>query len=75
MRGGLGESHDRVGICFLVMVLLTVGNWVTKYKKDHGSTKERQAAPEAVEIACLRKQVLEPWRENEFLKKRRQPSS
>lgn len=50
------------------MVPQTVGNWVMKYKKEHGSAKERQAAAEAVEVARLKKQVRELQQENEFLK-------
>ncbi|WP_194947916.1 hypothetical protein [Actinomyces trachealis] len=46
-----------------------MGNWVAKYKKEHGSVEERQAAAEAVEVARLKKQVRELQQENEFLKK------
>ncbi|MBF0695972.1 transposase [Actinomyces bowdenii] len=46
-----------------------VGNWVAKYKKEHGSAEEREAAAEAVEVARLKKQVRELQQENEFLKK------
>ncbi|RRD23352.1 transposase [Actinomyces bowdenii] len=51
------------------LVPQTVGNWVAKYKKEHGSTEEREAAAEAVEVARLKKQVRELQQENEFLKK------
>ncbi|BDA63855.1 transposase [Actinomyces capricornis] len=40
----------------------TVGIWVAKYKKEHGSAgsaEEREAATEAVEAARLKKQVRE----------------
>ncbi|MBF0696939.1 transposase [Actinomyces bowdenii] len=46
----------------------TVGNWVAKYKKEHGSEEARQVAAEAVEVARLKKQVRELQQENEFLK-------
>ena len=47
----------------------TVGNWVAKYKKEHGSAEERQAAAEAAEVARLKKELRELQQENEFLKK------
>lgn len=46
-----------------------MGNWVAKYKKEHGSTEERQAAAEAAEVARLKKELRELQQENEFLKK------
>lgn len=69
MRGGRQGAVDRVGGDLLGLVPQAVGNWVTKYKKEHGGAKERLAAPEAVEVARLKKQVRELWQENEFLKK------
>lgn len=51
------------------LVPQTVGNWVTKYKKEHGSAEERQAAAEAAEVARLKKELRELQQENEFLKK------
>lgn len=51
------------------LVPQTVGNWVAKYKKEHGSTQERETAAEAAEIARLKRQVRELQQENEFLKK------
>ena len=46
-----------------------MGNWVAKYKKEHGSAEEIQAAAESAEIARLRAQNRELQQENEFLKK------
>ena len=43
-----------------------MGNWVAKYKKEHGSAEERQAA---AEVARLKKELRELQQENEFLKK------
>ncbi|MBF0698328.1 transposase [Actinomyces bowdenii] len=51
------------------LVPQTVGNWVAKYKKEHGSAEERQAAAEAAEVARLKKELRELQQENEFLKK------
>lgn len=51
------------------LVPQTVGNWVAKYKKEHGSEEERKAAAESAEIARLRAQNRELQQENEFLKK------
>ena len=46
-----------------------MGNWVAKYKKEHGSAEERQAVAEAAEVARLKKELRELQQENEFLKK------
>lgn len=51
------------------LVPQTVGIWVAKYKKEHGSAEEREAATEVAEVARLKKQVRELQQENEFLKK------
>ena len=51
------------------LVPQTVGNWVAKHKKEHGSEEERKAAAESAEIARLRAQNRELQQENEFLKK------
>lgn len=51
------------------LVPQTVGNWVAKHRKEHGSAKEREAVAEAKEMARLKKQVRELQQENEFLKK------
>ncbi len=53
------------------LVPQTVGNWVARYKKEHGSQKERQTAAESAAMARLRAQNRELRQENEFLKKRR----
>ncbi|WP_415505146.1 transposase, partial [Actinomyces slackii] len=51
------------------LVPQTVGNWVAKHRKEHGSAKEREAVAEAEEVARMKKQVRELQQENEFLKK------
>ncbi|MBO3724920.1 transposase [Actinomyces bowdenii] len=51
------------------LVSQTVGNWVAKYKKEHGSAEERQAAAEAAEVARLKKELRELQQGCEFLKK------
>ncbi|MBO3725111.1 transposase [Actinomyces bowdenii] len=47
----------------------TVGNWVAKHKKEHGSEEERKAAAEAAEVARLKKELRELQQGCEFLKK------
>ena len=51
------------------LVAQTVGNWVARYREEHASDDDKQAAAESAEIARLKKEVRELRQENDFLKK------
>ena len=46
-----------------------MGNWATRYRKEHPTGQDRRKASEAAEIAELMAEVRELRHENEFLKK------
>jgi len=50
------------------LVPQTVGNWVTRYRKEHSTDQGRQKASELAEIAKLKAEVREVSQENEFSK-------
>ena len=45
-----------------------MGNWATRYRKEHPTGQDRRKASEAAEIAELMAEVRELRHENEFLK-------
>ena len=51
------------------LVPQTVGNWVAKHRKEHGSEEDARAAVESAEITRLKNEVRELRQENEFLSK------
>ncbi|MBO3725798.1 hypothetical protein J5X07_12330 [Actinomyces bowdenii] len=70
MRGVIEEDRAIASVAASCeLVPQTVGIWVAKLKKERGNAEERQAATEAAEIACLKKQVRELQQGCEFLKK------
>ncbi|SDN31953.1 transposase [Actinomyces ruminicola] len=51
------------------LVAQTVGNWVAKYRKQHGVEQERRSESEAQELARMKAENYKLRMENEFLKK------
>ncbi|WP_146750909.1 hypothetical protein [Actinomyces sp. Z5] len=53
----------------------TVGNWIAKYRKQHGVEQKRKSKSDAQELARMKAELHKARMENEFLTKKRRPSS